>query len=103
MIRQKLIAFFRAEIDAEEQWGFPRLNRIPESFLRSPESLQRIERRRKTAYKDYSATISAACHTFVVDAPSIQHTEHPYFQRWQAFKKTLLDDPNLRNVPDSEP
>jgi hypothetical protein len=28
MIREKLIAFFRAEIDAEEQWGFPRLNRL---------------------------------------------------------------------------
>ncbi|MGA9980226.1 MAG: hypothetical protein WBQ08_16530 [Candidatus Sulfotelmatobacter sp.] len=33
MVREKLVAFFRGEIDAEEQWGFPRLNRIPESFL----------------------------------------------------------------------
>jgi hypothetical protein len=45
MIREKLIAFFRAEIDAEEQWGFPRLNRIPEHFLQSPEPLPRTERR----------------------------------------------------------
>lgn len=100
MIRHKLIAFFRAEIDAEEGWGFPRLNRIPESFLQDRLNHYRVlsgdERDR---YKDCSATFAAACHTFVVDAPSIQHTEHPYFQRWQAFKKTLLDDPNLRNVP----
>jgi hypothetical protein len=53
----------------------------------------------KERYKDCSASFAAACHTVVVDAPSIQHTEHPYFRRWQAFKKTLLDDPNLRNVP----
>lgn len=100
MIRQKLIAFFRAEIDAEEQRGFPRLNRIPESFLQDrPNHYRGLSDGEKERYKDCSATFAAACHTFVVDAPSIQHTEHPYFQRWQAFKKTLLDNPNLRNVP----
>jgi len=100
MIREKLIAFFRAEIDAEEQWGFPRLNRIPEHFLQDRLNHYRgLSDAEKELYKDCSATFAAACHTFVVHAPSIQHTEHPYFPRWQAFKKTLLDDPSLRNVP----
>ncbi len=100
MIRQKLVAFFRREIDEEEQWGFPRLNRTPESFLQDRLNHYRgLSAGEKERYKDCSATFAAACHTFVVDAPSIQHTEHPYFPQWQAFKKTLLDDPNLRNVP----
>lgn len=100
MIREKLIAFFRAEIDAEEQWGFPRLHRIPEHFLQDRLNHYRgLSDSEKDRYKDCSATFAAACHTFVLDAPSIDHRKHPYFDRWQAFRKTLLDDPNLRNVP----
>jgi hypothetical protein len=26
-------------------------------------------------------------------------TKHPYFDRWQAYKKTLSDDPRFRSVP----
>jgi hypothetical protein len=100
MNRQKLIAFFRAEIEAEEQWGFPRLNRIPEHLLQARLNHYRgLSDAEKERYKDCSATFAAACHTFVVNAPSIQHTEHPYFHYWQAFKQTLLDDPTLRSVP----
>jgi hypothetical protein len=100
MIRQELIAFFRAEIDAEEQWGFPRLNRIPEHFLQDRLNHYRgLSDSEKDCYKDCAATFAAAGHTFVVDAPSIDHTKHPYFDRWRAFKKTLLDDPCLRSVP----
>jgi hypothetical protein len=100
MIREKLIAFFRAEIDAEEQWGFPRLNSIPEHFLQDRLNHYRgLSEAEKERYKDCSATVAAAGHTFVVDAPGIDHTQHPYFDRWQAFKKTLADDPNLRSIP----
>jgi hypothetical protein len=100
MIREKLIAFFRAEIDAEEQWGFPRLNRIPESFLQDRLNHYReLSDAEKDRYKDCSATFAAASHTFVVDTPTIDHTKHPYFGHWRTFKKTVLDNPNLRNVP----
>jgi hypothetical protein len=100
MIREKLIAFFRAEIDAEEQWGFPRLNRIPEHFLQDRLNHYRgLSDAEKERYKDCSATFAAACHIFVAGAPSIEHTKHPYFDRWQAFKKTLSDDPRFRSVP----
>jgi hypothetical protein len=76
MMRQKLIAFVRAEIDTEEQWGFPRLNRIPESFLQDRlNHYRKLTNGEKELYKDCSATFAAACHTFVVDAPRIQHTE----------------------------
>ena len=100
MIREKLIAFFRAEIDAEELWGFPRLNRIPERFLQDRLNHYReLSDTEKESYKDCSATFAAASHTFVVDTPTIDHTKHPYFGHWRTFKKTLLDNPNLRNVP----
>jgi hypothetical protein len=100
MIREKLIALFRAEIDAEEQRGFPRLSRIPESFLQDRlNHYGELSDTEKDRYKDCSATFAAASHTFVVDTPTIDHTKHPYFGHWRTFKKTLLDNPNLRNVP----
>lgn len=100
MIQEKLIAFFRAEIDAEERWGFPRLNGIPEHFLQDRlNHYRRLSSTEKELYKDCTATFAAACHTFVVDAPGIQHSKHPYFDRWQTYKTTLLDDPKLRSVP----
>jgi len=100
MLREKLISFFRAEIDAEEQWGFPRLNRIPDRYLQDRlNHYTELSDSEKEDYKDCSATFAAAGYTFVVDAPLIDHLKHPYFHRWQAFKKTLLDDPNLRSVP----
>jgi hypothetical protein len=100
MIREKLIAFFRAEIDAEEEWGFPRLHRIPERFLQDKlEHYRQLSGTEKEHYKDCAATFAAACHTFVLNAPDIDHTKHPYYQQWRGFKKTLLDDPNFRSVP----
>lgn len=100
MIREKLIAFFRAEIDAEEHWGFPRLNRIPESFLQDRLNHYRgLKDAEKEHYKDCSATFAAACHTYVVDTSDIEHTTHPYYSSWREFKKTLMDDPNFQNVP----
>ena len=100
MIREKLIAFFRAEIDAEERWGFPRLNGIPEHFLQDRLNHYRgLSSTEKELYKDCTATFAAACHTFVVDAPGIQPSKHPYFDRWRTYKTTLLDDPKLRSVP----
>jgi hypothetical protein len=57
MIREKLIAFFRSEIDAEEQWGFPRLNRIPESYLQDRlNHYRQLSDNDQQRYKDCSAT-----------------------------------------------
>ncbi len=99
MVQDKLIAFFRGEIDAEEQQGFPRLNRIPESFLQDRlNHYRKLSDAEKERYKDCSATFAAAGHTFVVGAKSIDHQKHPYFHHWCAFQKTLYG-PTLRSVP----
>lgn len=100
MIHERLIAFFRAEIDAEEQWGFPRLHRIPERFLQDKlNHYRQLTDDDKEQYKDCAATFAAACHTFVIDALDIDQTKHPYYAQWREFKKTLIDDPNFRSVP----
>lgn len=99
-VEERLVSFFREEIDAEEHWGFPRLNRVPESFLQDKlNHYRKLTEAEKPQFKDCAATFAAACHMFVVDAPDIDHTKHPYYDRWRAFKRTLLDDPNLRSVP----
>jgi hypothetical protein len=35
----------------------------------------------------------------VVDAPDIEHKNHPYYHQWRAFTKTLMDNPDFRSVP----
>jgi hypothetical protein len=96
----KLLAFFRNEIDAEEQWGFPRLNRIPERFLQDRLKHYRLlGDAEKDSYKDCSAHFVYACHDFVVDAPSIDPKEHPYYHQWRSFTHTLMDNPDFRSVP----
>ena len=104
MIREKLIAFFRAEIDAEEQWGFPRLNRIPEPFLQDRLNHYReLSDTEKDRYKDCSATFAAACHTFVVDTPTIDHTKHPYFGHGKRLKRPCWIIPTLETSHSSDP
>jgi len=77
------------------------LNRIPERFLQDRLNHYRLlSDIDKDRYKDYSATFAAACHTFVVGAPDIDHTAHPYHHEWRAFYETGIDDPpNFRSVP----
>jgi hypothetical protein len=94
------LLFFALRLTQKSSGAFPRLNRVPESFLQDRLNHYReLSDTEKECYKDCAATFAAAGHTFVVDAPSIDHTKHPYFDRWGTFNKTLLDDPNLRSVP----
>jgi hypothetical protein len=96
----RLLAFFRAEFETEEKWGFPRLSRIPERFLQDRLKHYRLlSDAEKDWYKDCSAHFVYACHAFVVDAPDIDPKEHLYYDKWRAFRTTLLDDPNFRSVP----
>jgi hypothetical protein len=81
----QLLNFFLREIDAEERGGFPRLSRIPDSQvaakLANYRSLNNDERQ---AFRDCCAHWACACYGFVVNAPRIDHTRHPFFPRWQA-------------------
>jgi hypothetical protein len=80
---EKLLAFFRAEFRAEEDSGFKRLSRAPctdvKDLLAHYRSLSNSE---KDAYVDCCAHWAHACYGFVVGAPEIDHTLHPYFRQW---------------------
>lgn len=80
----RLINFFLREIDAEAQAGFPRLSRIPDSHVSAQlgyyRSLGEDDRR---AFRDCCAHWASACYGFVVNAPRIDCTKHPFFDRWR--------------------
>ena len=83
-----LVDFFLREINAEEQAGFPRLSRIPDSYIASQlgyyQSLDDEERR---SFRDCCAYWACALYGFVVDAPRIDHTRHPFFDRWSGVRR----------------
>ena len=79
---EKLLEFFRAEFRAEEGSGFGRLSRVPNTsvkdLLAHYKSLSESE---KISYIDCCAYWAHACYGFVVGAPEIDHTLHPYFRQ----------------------
>lgn len=93
----RLLDFFLSEIDAEEAAGFPRLSRVPDSYVASQlayyRSLGESDRR---AFRDCCAHWACACHGFVVNAPRIDHTKHPFFDRWNCVDRW---NPVRRSVP----
>jgi hypothetical protein len=78
----QLLNFFLREIDTEERGGFQRLSRIPdtrvEAQLAKYRSLNNDERQ---AFRDCCAHLACACYGVVVNAPPIDDTRHPFFQR----------------------
>lgn len=79
----RLLDFFLREIDTEEAAGLPRLSRVPDSYVASQlayfQSLGESERR---AFRNCCAHWACACYGFVVNAPRVDHTTHPFFERW---------------------
>ena len=96
----RLLSFLRCELDEEERWGFPRLGRVPDSYVQDRLKHYRLlPAGERDLFKDCSAHLAYRGTAGLVNAPDIEHTAHPYWHQWSAIKKTLLDDPNLRNVP----
>jgi hypothetical protein len=82
---ERLLNFFRREFQTEERTGFARLKRIPDShvmaWLSHYKSLNEADR---LAFADCCAHWAHACYGFVIGAPKIDHTQHPFFPRWSA-------------------
>ena len=83
---EKLLDFFRCELFAEECSGFARLSRVPDSHVASHldhhKSLGTADR---TAYIDCCAHWAYSRYGFVIGAPLIDHTRHPFFDRWTSI------------------
>jgi hypothetical protein len=81
---EKLLAFFRSEFLAEERSGFARLKRVPDSRVEERlgwyQSLSAADRAR---FVDFAAHYAHRLYGFVVGAPEIDHTRHPFYARWE--------------------
>jgi hypothetical protein len=81
----RLLNFFLQEFDTEERAEFPRLSRIPDSRvaprLEYYKSLGEGDRR---LFRECCGHTACACYGFVADVPAIDHTRHPFFERWSA-------------------
>lgn len=97
---ERLLDFFRREFQAEERSGFARLNRVPDSHvaakLRHYLSLCKADR---AAFADCSAHWAYACYSFVVDAPKINHTQHPFFSQWAKIPRWYTNWDSVMSVP----
>jgi hypothetical protein len=91
----RLLDFFLREIEFEERSGFSRLGRVPDSHVAARLAYYRsLSDQDRQAFRDCSAHCAHACYSFVVNAPQIDHTRHPFFKMWS----TRL--PRKRSVPD---
>jgi hypothetical protein len=80
---EKLFAFFRSEFVAEERSGFARLKHVPDS--RVEESLgwyQSLAAADRTSFVDFVAHHAHNTYGFVIGAPALDLTKHPFYGRW---------------------
>ena len=68
--------------------AFPRLSRVPDSWVACQlayyQSLGESDRRE---FRECGAHWACANYGFVVDAPPIDHTKHPFFERWNPVNR----------------
>jgi hypothetical protein len=82
----RLLEFFRKEFEAEEQNGFARLARIPDSrvdasivYFKTSTAIDRLK------MIDFCVHWAHKCYSFVIGVPPIDHTRHAFFARWQTI------------------
>jgi hypothetical protein len=95
----QLLSFFLREINTEERAGFPRLSRIPDSRVEAQLAYYgSLDDDTRQAFRNCCAHYAYACYGFVVNAPRIDHTRHPFFQRWKASGRSAFSRVR-RSVP----
>jgi hypothetical protein len=96
---EKLLAFFPNEFVTEQSAGFARLRRVPDSFVEGKlRYFQSLSPTDQAHFIDCSSHWAHACYGFVVQAPEIDHTNHPFFNRWHDVNILFRFESN-RNVP----
>ncbi len=81
----KLLDFFRREFQMEENTGFARLSRVPDSHVMAKLAQYRsLGQEDKVSFADCCAHWAHACYGFVVGAPTFDHTQHPFFSQWSS-------------------
>lgn len=96
-VNEKLLEFFRSEFTAEEQSGFARLKRVPDSLVDANlRHYEWLSTSAKASFVDFCAHWAHRMYGFVVGAPDIDHTRHPFFDRWRGAAAWFESH---RNVP----
>jgi len=82
-LSSKLLDFFRCDFHQEERSGFARLSRVPDSSVMARLAYYRsLSDADRLAFADCCAHMAYASYGFLVNAPPIDHTKHPFFSRW---------------------
>jgi hypothetical protein len=84
VVSKPLIDFFLREIATEEEANFPRLSRIPDSrVLATLTHYKSLDDSEREAFRNCAAHVAHRDCGFVIDAPDIDLTQHPYFEKWR--------------------
>lgn len=99
---EKLLDFFRKEFQVEARSGFPRLSRVPSTYVIAVLSHYRsLTEADQLAFADCSAHWAHAAYGFLIGAPAFDHTKHPYYRQWSHsfgthYASTRRSVPSLR-------
>jgi hypothetical protein len=97
---KRLQDFFRAEIETEVQSDFARLERIPDSYVASKLQYYRsLDQSDRVAFLDCCAYWASVHYGFVINAPRIPPTAHPFFNKWLSAPSWNTDWDNVKSVP----
>jgi hypothetical protein len=81
---EKLLAFFRTEFAFEQNSGFARLRRVPDSHVETNlRYFQSLSPADQASFIDCCAHVAHRRYSFVVGVPGIDPTKHPFFPRLQ--------------------
>lgn len=100
-----MLDFFRREFHAEASAGFPRIRRVPDSHVMNKlDFYEACADPEKEKFADCCAHMACAAFCFVVKVPPIDHTLHPYFNRFlnintaRGYKYFVKSVPLLRSA-----
>jgi hypothetical protein len=101
---EKLLEFFRSEFRAEERSGFKKLSRVPNTSVRDLLAYYvALNASEQADYIDCGAHWAHARYGFVVGAPEIDHTKHPYFRQWSHALVTYRNETHWAHSQRSVP
>ena len=96
---KRLKEFFRSEIQAEVRSGFARLARVPASHVAEKMKYYGLlSKSDKVAFLDCCAFWASAHYGFVINAPKMELTNHPFFSKWSRGPSWNRDFDNVKSV-----
>ncbi len=100
---EQLISFFRTELDSERDSNWSRLKRIPDTRVwRNLKLFDTLESSDRNSFLHCAAEWACAAYGFILDLPPHNHTQNPFFNRWQHAISGYLEgyfDKQFESIP----